>query len=64
MTEIRPGVIRFLSDGKRHNARAEVWTGTEWIGLWGVKSTTFKRETDAVDEVTIVALCHWWHDAD
>lgn len=62
MAELKPGCIRFVSEGKRRAARAEVWTGAEWIGLWGVRSTTFKRETDALDEVTLTAICHWWHE--
>jgi hypothetical protein len=60
MAELKPGCIRFISEGERWKARPEVWTGTEWIGLWGVKSTTFKRQTDSLDEVTLVAICHFW----
>jgi hypothetical protein len=64
MADLKPGYLRFVSVGEPWKARAEVWTGTEWIGMWGVKSTTFKRESDTLDEITLVAYCHLQRDGE
>lgn len=60
--KLEPGHIRYISPGKQWKAWSEVWTGTEWIPLRGIRSATFKRETDQLDEVTLVAYCHYWRE--